>query len=226
MQDARRRLWQPMPSLPDLDALNVWLEKRCIAGWGQIVHGSLPGTVADVHAEEVASLMPPGRPFDGFVEHTKRVSPTCLVTFERNRYSVPASFANRPVPLRSYPDRIVIAAEGRILCEHERILSQLLKAEMSKREVRSIAYQIKAARCPAYKDLAGFDFASSEVNEALVRQLHRGEFIDGAHKGVALGGPSTGKTHIATALGVQAVEHHRKKYRSSPQSIWSICWSR
>jgi DNA-binding YbaB/EbfC family protein len=93
------------------------------------------------------------------------------------------------------------------------ILSQLLKAEMSEREVRSIAYQIKAARFPAYKDLAGFDFASSEVNEALVKQLHRGEFIDGAHNVVALGGPGTGKTHIATALGVQAVEHHRKKVR-------------
>ncbi len=39
--------------------------------------------------------MPLGRPFDGFVEHTKRVSPTCLVHFESNRYSVPASFANR-----------------------------------------------------------------------------------------------------------------------------------
>jgi hypothetical protein len=44
--------------------------------------------------------MAPGRPFDGFVEQTKRVTPTCLVHFERNRYSVPASFANRPVSLR------------------------------------------------------------------------------------------------------------------------------
>ena len=124
VQDARRRLWQPMPSFPNLDALNAWLEERCIAQWGQIVHGVLPGTVADVHAGEVASLMPPGRPFDGFVEHTKRVSPTCLVTLERNRYSVPASFANRPVSLRVYPERIVIAAEGRILCEHGRIIAR------------------------------------------------------------------------------------------------------
>ena len=93
------------------------------------------------------------------------------------------------------------------------ILSQLLKAEMAEREVRSIAYQIKAARFPAYKDLAGFDFAASEVNEALVRQLHRGEFMDGADNVVLIGGPGTGKTHIATALGVQAVEHHRKKVR-------------
>ena len=93
------------------------------------------------------------------------------------------------------------------------VLSQLLKAEVAEREVRSIAYQIKAARFPAYKDLAGYDFASSEINEALVRQLHRGEFMDGADNVVLIGGPGTGKTHIATALGVQAVEHHRKKAR-------------
>lgn len=124
VQDARRRLWQPMPSFADLDALNAWLEACCIEQWSQIQHGTLPGTVADVHAEEVASLMPLGRPFDGFVEHTKRVSPTCLVHFERNRYSVPASFANRPVSLRIYPQKIVVAAEGQILCEHVRIIER------------------------------------------------------------------------------------------------------
>ena len=72
----------------------------------------------------VASLMPLGRPFDGFVEHAKRVSPTCLISFERNRYSVPASFANRPVSVRIYPERIVIAAEGQILCEHGRVIQR------------------------------------------------------------------------------------------------------
>jgi DNA replication protein DnaC len=93
------------------------------------------------------------------------------------------------------------------------ILSQLLKAEMAEREVRSISYQIKAARFPAYKDLAGFDFAASEVNEALIRQLHRGDFMENADNVVLIGGPGTGKSHMATALGVQAVEHHRKKVR-------------
>ena len=93
------------------------------------------------------------------------------------------------------------------------ILSQLLKAETADREVRSIAYQLKAARFPNYRDLAGFDFASSEVNEALVRQLHRCEFLEDAHNAVLVGGPGTGKTHLATAIGVQAIEHHRKRVR-------------
>ena len=93
------------------------------------------------------------------------------------------------------------------------ILSQLLKAEMAEREVRSIAYHMKAARFPAYKDLSGFTFAASEINEALVRQLHRCEFMDAAEKVVLIGGPGTGKSHVATALGVQAIEHHRKRFR-------------
>jgi len=93
------------------------------------------------------------------------------------------------------------------------ILTQLLKAEVAEREVRSIAYHMKSARFPAYKDLTGFDFAASEMNEATVRQLHRCEFIDGAQNVVMIGGPGTGKTHVATAIGTQAVEHHRRKVR-------------
>ena len=93
------------------------------------------------------------------------------------------------------------------------MLSQLLKAEMAEREVRSIAYHMKVARFPSYKDLAGFNFASSDINEATVRQLHRGEFIDNAENAVLIGGPGTGKSHVATAIGVQAIEHHRRKVR-------------
>lgn len=93
------------------------------------------------------------------------------------------------------------------------ILSQLLKAELTEREVRSIAYHMKAARFPAYKDLSGFDFAASEINEATMRQLHKCEFMDAAQNIVLIGGPGTGKTHAATALGVQAVEHYRRKVR-------------
>jgi hypothetical protein len=124
VQDARHRLWQAMPSFADREALNIWLEQRCVALWSQTPHGVMPGTIADVWAIEQAGLMKPQRPFDGFVAHTKRVSPTCLVHLDRNRYSVPASFANRPVSVRVYPDRIVVAAEGQILCEHRRIIAR------------------------------------------------------------------------------------------------------
>ena len=93
------------------------------------------------------------------------------------------------------------------------MLSQRLRAELAEREVRSIAYHMKSARFPAYKDLSGFDFAASEINEATVRTLHRCEFLDGAQNVVLVGGPGTGKTHVATALGIQAIEHHRRKVR-------------
>src|SRR5208282_4111862 len=99
------------------------------------------------------------------------------------------------------------------------ILSQLLKAETADREVRSTAYQLKAARFPNYRDLTGFDFASSEVNEALLRQLHRCEFLEDAHNVVLVGGPGTGKTHLATAIGVQAIEAHPLRSRH-PRRAW------
>ena len=115
---------QGMPDFPDLAALNDWLEQRCIALWHETAHGTLPGTIADIWAEERAALMPLPVAFDGFIEVSKRVSPTCLISFERNRYSVPASFANRPVSLRVYPDRLLVAAEGNILCEHARVIER------------------------------------------------------------------------------------------------------
>ena len=124
VQDGRHRLWVPMPEAADLDGLNAWLEERCISLWRDTPHGALPGSIADALADEATALMQPHRPFDGFIEYTKRVTPTCLVHFDRNRYSVPSSFANRPVSLRIYPARIVIAAEGQILCEHRRIIER------------------------------------------------------------------------------------------------------
>ena len=93
------------------------------------------------------------------------------------------------------------------------MLSQLLKAEIAEREVRSITYQTKVARFPSYKDLTGFEFESSDINEATVKQLHRCEFMENAENVVLIGGPGTGKSHVATAIGVQAIEHHRCKVR-------------
>ncbi|GGP24181.1 IS21-like element helper ATPase IstB [Silvimonas iriomotensis] len=93
------------------------------------------------------------------------------------------------------------------------VLGGLLKAEMAEREVRSLAYQMKVARFPAYRDLNGFDFSVADADEALVKRLHRCEFIDSAQNIVLVGGPGTGKTHLATAIGVQGIEHHHHRVR-------------
>ncbi len=93
------------------------------------------------------------------------------------------------------------------------VIDTLIKAEIADREVRSLSYQMKAAKFPAYRDLAGFDFAQCEADEALVKSLHRCEFTQDAQNVVLVGGPGTGKTHLATAIGVQAVQHHRLRVR-------------
>jgi len=93
------------------------------------------------------------------------------------------------------------------------LLDKLIKAEVAEREVRSINYQMKIARFPAHRDLAGFKFQESTVNVALVKTLHRCSFIDETENVVFIGGPGTGKTHLATAIGVQAIVHHHRRVR-------------
>ena len=97
--------------------------------------------------------------------------------------------------------------------DHEMVLMQLIKAEKAQREVRSMAYQMRVARFPAHRDLLGFDFTQAHVDEALVQKLHSLEFVNSAHNVVLVGGPGTGKTHLATSLGVQAIRAHGKRVR-------------
>jgi transposase len=123
--DTRRSVWSQLQPMPSLEALNDWLQATCLAQWNALTHPqSRERRIAEVWQEERPHLMPMPTPFDGFVEHTKRVTPTCLIHVERNRYSVPASFANRPVSVRLYHDRVVAVAEGHVIAEHARVYSR------------------------------------------------------------------------------------------------------
>jgi len=93
------------------------------------------------------------------------------------------------------------------------LLDQLIKAEVADREVRSINYQMRVARFPAHRDLSGFTFTDSAINEALVRMLHRCTFLDPTENIVLIGGPGTGKTHIATAIAVEAIVRYHRRVR-------------
>ena len=125
VRDARHRIWHDAPRFNDLRALNAWLEQRCQALWHEIRHPEQTHrTIAEVWADEQSALMTMPPPFDGFVEHAKRVSPTCLIVFERNRYSVPAALANQVISLRVYADCLVMVAHGEVIAEHARVFSR------------------------------------------------------------------------------------------------------
>ena len=93
------------------------------------------------------------------------------------------------------------------------LIAHLLEAEDTNREMRSISHQMKTARFPLHRDLAGFDFAASPVDKALIQKLSDLSFTQDAHNVVLIGGPGTGKTHLATALSVSGVTRHSKKVR-------------
>lgn len=93
------------------------------------------------------------------------------------------------------------------------LIERLLQAEEVNRHMRSIAHQTKAARFPVHRDLAGFNFEASQVDRALVHKLADLSFTQDAQNVVLIGGPGTGKTHLATALGTSGLTHHGKKVR-------------
>jgi len=93
------------------------------------------------------------------------------------------------------------------------LLEHLLQAEGTDRAMRSVRYQMTAAKFPVHRDLAGFDFALSPVDRKLVQQLADMSFTEAAHNVVFVGGPGTGKTHLATAIGVAGITRHGKRVR-------------
>ena len=116
----REWLFTPMAKFADFAALNTWLVKRCRELAGRPHPEQTSRSIADCFAEEQPLLMPVKAAFDGYVEEMKRVSQLCLIRIDRNRYSVPAQWANSVVSVRLTADRIRIVADGAVIAEHRR----------------------------------------------------------------------------------------------------------
>ena len=93
------------------------------------------------------------------------------------------------------------------------LIEHLLQAEHTDRQMRSVRYQLHSAKFPVHRDLAGFEFAQSKVDQRLIDELATLAFTEQAHNVVFIGGTGTGKTHLATALGVAGITRHNKRVR-------------
>jgi transposase len=117
----RERFFTPKVRVKSFAELNDWLLDRCVAYAKANRHPEFKDrTIWEAFEAERASLIAvPGR-FDGFHAVTAAVSKTCLVCFDRNKYSVSSLAVGRPVEVQAYADRIVIRQDGAIVGEHAR----------------------------------------------------------------------------------------------------------
>ena len=103
---------------------------------------------------------------------------------------------------------------------------QLMAAESAQRVVRSTAYQMGVAKFPVHRDLAGFEFEQSGVDEALVRRLQSTEFTTGAHNAVFIGGRVRARRTWPRPLVLRLYKSMPNECASSARWSWSMHWSK
>nr|WP_238547970.1 IS21-like element helper ATPase IstB [Meridianimarinicoccus roseus] len=111
--------------------------------------------------------------------------------------------------MRTAYDEIIATAVKR---QHEpqQIIGDLLTAEISEKQARSIKYQLTIAKLPLAKEIDEFDFEAAEVNETLIRDLAAGDFLDHQRNLVLIGGTGTGKTHLAVGIARACIRNGRR----------------
>lgn len=114
-----------------------------------------------------------------------------------------------PTMLREYAKVAATCSKQNVA--HAGFLTQLTELELIERERRAAERRLKAARFPAHKTLDGFDFAAQpSINKTLISELARSIYLDHRENILLVGSPGTGKTHLATALGVEACARGKK----------------
>ena len=114
-----------------------------------------------------------------------------------------------PSVLREYEKLAVICQQER--ADYQTYLLRLAERESADRERRAAERRLQAARFPVVKTLDTFDFgAQPSINQALVRQLLRGEYLGNRENVLFIGNSGTGKTHLATALAFAACQQGRR----------------
>jgi transposase len=117
----RDLLFRPRPKVKSLDELNAWLADQCMAYAKRTKHPEFRDrTIFEVFEEERARLTPFLGAFAGFVEKPMRATTTCLITHDRNKYSIDARAAGRAVLVRVYAERIVVLLGDEVVADHRR----------------------------------------------------------------------------------------------------------
>lgn len=116
----REWLFTPCLRFDNLSALNHWLHLRCHE-LAKRKHPTLGDySIADIFALEQPHLHIVTQPFDGFIQQIMRVSSLCLITLDRNRYSVPARYAGKVVCVQVYADSIRVVHDEQVIAQHQR----------------------------------------------------------------------------------------------------------
>jgi DNA replication protein DnaC len=106
--------------------------------------------------------------------------------------------------IRAETPRLALTPDG---CLH-----RLIDAELADRQARSLRYQLSAAKFPVHRDMVGFEWQESPLPQAQMQQLATAAFMEEAHNLILVGGTGTGKSHLATAMGMAAI-HQGKRVR-------------